>query len=59
MFRLLFGILVLSFLFGSALGQQTETVPDPAGSTNSVVEVISIDPDTQEVTTIILSVAFV
>jgi len=57
MYRLLSFFLSLSLICIGVLGQaaETETILDPAGSTNSVVAVISLDPDTGVETTVIVS----
>jgi len=54
MYRVLYDLLSLLFLLVPVLAQ-TLTIPDPAGTTNSVVEVVSIDPDTGEPVTSIIS----
>jgi len=55
MYRVLSGLVAISFLLIPVLAQQTLTIPDPAGTTNSVVEVITVDPDTGEAVTSIIS----
>jgi len=54
MYRVLSDLFSIFFLLVPVFAQ-TLTVPDPAGTTNSVVEVISIDQDTGEAITSIIS----
>ena len=55
MFRFLSIVLSLSFL-AFVVFAQTETIPDPAGSPDSVVVNVTTDPDTGEPTTSIMFV---
>jgi len=54
MIRLLSLAYFVSFLLVSVFAQ-TQTVPDPNGGPNSIVEVVTIDPNSGEPTTVILS----
>jgi len=54
MIRLLSFVYFVSFLLVSVFAQY-QTVPDPNGGPNSIVEVVTIDPNSGEPTTVIVS----